>query len=819
MVNIMKKIVLLVSILLLAFGCSDNPDDGDLTETPIVELEVSPAGGAITSRRAEGKISSLGEVDRYHLRLVETGRILQIKCASDTIRPDVDLLVHVLEEDNDGKLALIAGKHAPEDAIQPPELKLNIYVDRPKDLYVHVRDLRDDEYSNNPYYLTAYYEAAPDGNGTFETAVSLTPGSAAYDESIGNIGDVDCFSFSVTQSGVYDAFVNFNPIDGSSIRLSMDLYAPDGTLIEKRTQGNQNTTHMVHYLSATNPGESYKLVVDDEGKDDFDAMSVYSVSINPLSAEEIVQNDTPATAMDALPSSFNGASIDYYEDIDWYRLSVSETGDIDVMDLGFNSEINMAYRLGLYVIHDDDLDTFNISAAAPVYSHDFNSVRDPEYHAVLKLDPLAEGENYYLSVQPQTGAAVNGLSPYDLSAEIQSIVDVDEPENNSDSTPVDLSTTPSYSGKVAYRGDADWYKVTIDPLSSSDRILSVHLSVPSNTNVEYAVDIRRDIRTGEDAAYRFNKQLRHTSSDFRNVDLKTGFVVPGQADDPGLGIMDATYYIKVYDFQNDDGEDAAYTLTWDIADIPGAPAAITGVSSPVYNDEKQERNSGNTTDYTGDVTLTYAEDSSNFLYPRGTSLSYRVNNIMMDLAAGTAVTSGDTTTITMPWVSGYVDYQGDEDWYGLDLSNPLNPEDTMWYYEINVAMKAADNPVEYVWDYFPDSNHDENVDGGICADFLYTSCNGIANMGGETTLSSGDLDSTYPPAGVQAPWIGSRDDQYAWKGLVYFRVRDFNFLRLDEDGTVNPNADDDWGYDAPYFFRVMLTYHRDSNHAPDPVSE
>ncbi len=700
---------------------------------------------------------------------------------------------------------MIAGTHAPEDAIQPADLKINIYVDRPKELYIHVRDLMDNEFSDNPYYITANYEAAPDGNGTFETAVSLTPGGDSQEEAIGTIGDVDCFSFSVTQAGVFDVLIDFDPVSGTDVRLSIDLYAPDGTLIETRDQGN-NSTHLVHYLTATGAGQTYKVVVDDDGKDDFDAMSLYSISVSENNVNEANTNDTPENDSDTtIPTS---ASIDYYEDIDWYKVEISAPGDIDIMALDFDSDINITYRLSMYVIAD--VSTFNINDETPVYAHDFSSSTDPEYHAILKLDTLNPGENYYLAIQPQNGASVTGNSPYTASVSVSSIIDSDEP-NETDATAIDIPDPPrTHTGRISYRGDVDWFEVTVDLLPATDQVLTFELDIPSPNEVEYAMDIVRSSRIGEDASYSVNKHLRNASAAFRNVDLKTGIVVPEQTHASG----EATYKIKVYDFQNDDGDNDEYTLSWRIDAIPVAPTPAAGVTAPIYNDEKQERDTGFTADYTGNVTITYENSHDyrpTFEYPRGESFTYRVNNKMMDLSTGTESGSGPVT-ITMPWVSGYIDYQGDEDWYGVNLLNPYDPSDTEWYYEIDVELVAVNSEVEYVWDYFPDTDNDSNVNGGVCLN-SDTSCNGVAADGGDLDTSTGIVDSSLsgdlrapdnelPPT----PWIGSWDDPNRWKGVVFFRVSDFNFITLG-DGSVNPDPDDDWGFDAPYFFRVILTYH------------
>jgi hypothetical protein len=55
---------------------------------------------------------------------------------------------------------------------------------------------------------------------------------------------------------------------------------------------------------------------------------------------------------------------------------------------------------------------------------------------------------------------------------------------------------------------------------------------------------------------------------------------------------------------------------------------------------------------------------------------------------------------------------------------------------------------------------------------------------------------------LEAFWIGDRwqNDRY------YLSISDFKYTHISE-GQLNTEPDDDWGYDAPYFFQVRLIYH------------
>jgi hypothetical protein len=47
----------------------------------------------------------------------------------------------------------------------------------------------------------------------------------------------------------------------------------------------------------------------------------------------------------------------------------------------------------------------------------------------------------------------------------------------------------------------------------------------------------------------------------------------------------------------------------------------------------------------------------------------------------------------------------------------------------------------------------------------------------------------------------------------YLAISDFNYTRL-SGGAFNTVPDDDWGYNAPYYFQVRLTYHPDESSPP-----
>jgi hypothetical protein len=224
MKNIQHSIGLLLLLALVACGGGVTSDQ-DASEGAVRTLTV---GETQTSF-----ISVDGEVDTYRLRAAETNRFLHIHCEERTSGSNVDLLVTVFEEVN-GDRVRVFGKHKPDGASIGADLDLWIFIDTPKDLFITVRDLLDDDASVSiPYFLTATFEDSAEGNHNFSNAQSLTIGAAeTTSDVIEEIGEVDCFTFAPTASGVYAVNVDHHkPAGGSPVQLAVSLYDENGNRI------------------------------------------------------------------------------------------------------------------------------------------------------------------------------------------------------------------------------------------------------------------------------------------------------------------------------------------------------------------------------------------------------------------------------------------------------------------------------------------------------------------------------------------------------------------------------------------------------------
>ncbi|MFH0926044.1 MAG: hypothetical protein V1872_10545 [bacterium] len=132
-------------------------DNENITKITTPHFSVASAYELTLKERVSDSISTIGKVDWYYFKAVETNKVLLVRCFSDTVRPDIELLVTIYEKDETNGLIRLYADHAAEGAQLPTDLRLSGYIDKPKDIYISVRDLMDDESSDSPYYLYVDY--------------------------------------------------------------------------------------------------------------------------------------------------------------------------------------------------------------------------------------------------------------------------------------------------------------------------------------------------------------------------------------------------------------------------------------------------------------------------------------------------------------------------------------------------------------------------------------------------------------------------------------------------------------------------------------
>jgi hypothetical protein len=746
-----KHLVLLAILLLLIVSCSSRSSSN--SDTGAEELTLQ--------KRVSGAISNVGDVRWYHYKAVESSSVLQVRCTSETLRPDVDLLVTVYQQDSQGNKVVIYGEHAPEDSVNPANLTLNALIDKPKDIYIAVRDFKDDEASDKPYFLTIDYAGSADGDDSFAQATALTIGAnTCPTNAIGDVSDTDCYRFTST-GGIYDISVQFSPFPGTQVQLQVMLYDSNGALLESQTGPGAKSFHLIHHLNA---GEYYVLV-SDYGKDHFDNASTYEVCINSVSSTELYGNDalvnaTPVDLDQYGQEHIINGSLDYSEDKDYYEITTPPgASGFKVLHVGFVADGTAKYQISLVDAGSATIMTHTYSGGAA------------EYHTQVRLD-----DDYYLLVQPAPGEKFTQGAPYQATVTVYDVVDNAEVPPNDNSTiqtadPLTPTSNPSLAtaGKISYRGDVDWYSVTL-PAHAQPQILELYFNAPVSA-VDYCVNVM---------GAQLLKTLSNPHAATLPTNLKTSLLIPASSSQ-------AVYSFKVNDYQDDEGDDVTYTIRVDQKDIPTTLPAVASGTSPY----------GSTINYSNEASESTAS-SITLEYNSVLRKTFGVNTSMLDFAGATS--QQDTpavglTTVTFPWIAGYVDYQGDQDWFLINFQ-PLDSL-TSWYYEIYVDMYAPASEVEYVWKFYPDRN-----DNTVVADRT-SGYDGFIASAGDGTITADTLDIRTPSAGQSMFWVGN-----PWRGPAYFSISDFNYLS-DQNGNDNTEPDEDWGgYNiAPYYFRVTLIYH------------
>lgn len=800
----MKKIVLLVAILLIGVvACTNEQNSGggsNYTELEVATTSVSP-------KRITGTIATDGEVDLYRVQLTDYNRNIQIKCTQKLEDDDdlsgnqqeLTLLVQIYAEDANGDLRMVAGDHANEGSGLPADIKIPVFIDQPKYLYIHVRDLMDDDSSNRPYYISAMYEAPEDGNdslGATDTITLTINGDGVTDE-IGSVGDVDFFKFTVATAGVYDISVNYTESLSAGLELAMDLIELDGgSTMDHRSIENTGTVHMIHYLEAGD----YAVGLDDEGQDDFSPSSRYTIAVNAATVAEEGTNDDPAVASGAMQAETT-AAIEYFGDEDWYPVDQAVGTDISVLEMAFTPGDTISYQVSVFEL--DDPAGYDPEVDTPIFVRNVLSSYG-NLQTTIKLDREMD---YFVRITAASGSSVDEAKAYTLALvtdDVDDDADEGESDNNLMSTTIEdqeIDQSVPTNGKIAYRGDVDWYYFTVPAVDN--QILSVYLDVPATPVAQYAFDI-----CDNDGS--LIKRVKTPSSARNAVDLKTGIQVASGA----------TYTIKVYDNQNNDSDDSVYTLTWNVGvavdpgDFPG------GGTADYYSELVESANTGT------QATIEYPSEEGNGVTKMGT---FNVNMAMSvnDTETMTSAAGDGYTQYTSNWMTGYVDYQGDEDWFGLDLSAPPTGatlgDDGTWYYTIDLELYSADSTVEFSLEYLPDSDGNLALNSRHCWGDS-TVCNGVqASIADgtpdvfENPLEKSILSDNFfgGPNAASCIWLGSGhpNPSDAWEGPVFFRIRDFYYMDL-SGNVINPNPDNDWSVTEPYFFRVTVKFYTGSSHPP-----
>ncbi len=752
-----------------------------------------------------GRISNVGEVDWYKYSPLTSNEVISINVRSNVLRADIELLASAYIVNEQGEKIRLYADHASENSVTRANLDLNFLVKDNSDIYLSVRDLRDDAADNFEYIVSIDVSQAEDESSSFTDALSLN--DQCQSDEISALGDTDSFVLNVTEPSVVQFTTDFQKKSGSPVDLRIKLYKEDGSLIEllSKPTGGGTLYPMVHFLTQGR----YFVLVEDAGRNNFDSYSPFTVCAKSVSSDEVGGNDTIDQAQNV--SLSNGESVitgslDYNQDTDWYQLDLPNKtqGDFQVLNVTFDSSDALAYYQYEVSVVD--------SAGVTIMTHIHNSASQA-YNSQLKV----EGDGpYYLKITPvgqQVYAQSNdsldsGSNPeYVSSAAYEarvSAIEVDDIQevaqgNDSQLTATELVSGSDWTlGKIAYRTDNDWYKITVH--NSDYQILEVFLESENDSSggaVEYSLAV-------------IGSEVERTLEDLVGSDgpthLKTSILV-----EPNTDIGSSVYFIRVRDFQDDDSDaQSGYRIKARTFNVPNTFVTQHGQpSGALYWDEKIEQ-----ANLSAETKISLEAEAT--LFDR--QFSSDIETLVFDGAKANPLFVKtheiEGTTFTSPWIGGYVDYQGDQDWLKLNLA-PLSPkaqtdeagvvllddngdvlyeaQDEKWYYDLKVEMQSAGSTVEYIW-----KMHYDRTDNQIVNDSISKTGDGVFASNGDTDTQVNALDLVS--GGDGSFW---RNNKLA--GAYYLKVSDYNVT--DSQKKYAQYQDYDWGYDQPYYVRLTLVYH------------
>jgi len=772
-----KTYAILLAIFFITACSSGSGSDSSVSAIREIQLGVTESAF----------IESEGDVDTYRIRAAEANRFMNINCKEKSSGSGVDLLVTVYEENANGRRVRLFGKHKPQNATPPANLDIIVYIDRPKDLFITVRDLMDNDASEDiAYHLMCDFMASGIDNHDFANARPLTIGASnAAQDAIEEVGEIDCFTFVPDTSGVYTINVDHTTPHNATtnVQLAMTLYDHVGNKIQSVTAPDHT---ILSYLESDD-GPFFITLQDSDGMH-MDTAATYEISITQAPADEYLSNDTMEnasvlnadaagafTANGAVEYASSSASENNTGDMDWYQFTVPENPasahQIVQLTIDNGPVINGAAILRV-IVYD--------ALQQKITSHDFYCNTD-----VYQNQFRAESGVHYLSVVPLNANKIASLASYHIQLQPTDLID---DHNNTENEATMLQNGVQVQGTVSYHSDVDWYGLIVD--TTAPEIVEVELTSDTSI-VDYQLTIWRGVQ--------LVKKISDLNGSDGRTHLKTAIFVP--QDSQG----NAIYHFKVCDAQNDEGSSIPYKLTATMNSVPTdipVIGEIDALESLRYYSEIDEQ---------AQVNGIYEELELEIF--SGYQPTYLANTDWLDFRAdilpeGIAKTNhpDDTTTITFPWIAGYMDYQGDRDFFEIDFGKlAFDGLETDWYYDVAIRLVVPQpgSEVEYIWKLYRDRNQNHIIMDDPTSPDGYKAC-----AGDEAPQVRQGLDIMVPSEG-QIFWIGS---EWGYNSKFYLGISDFNYEKLPgpeprEFLEDNPTPDDDWGYDAPYYFQVQLTYH------------
>ncbi|ETR73908.1 MAG: hypothetical protein OMM_00601 [Candidatus Magnetoglobus multicellularis str. Araruama] len=757
-----KLIISLLICLCVACQSSDDNPTSPATQTSSILIE---------NQQVSGTIETKGNVDWYQYRTRRANSLLHIQCTNNTLRPDTELLVTAYKKNPDNTYERLYADHAPENSVLPTNIQMSLYVKHPQDIYLAVRDYMDDDTSIYPYYLKVSESEISTTKGDIATASPITvdnPDDCA-NAVIPSIGHFDHFRFSIMYRGVYEIQITPQTFQNTtSVVFCVDIYNSAGVLVARHKPFHNYITCLPLLLSAGD----YQMVISDSGHDHADPSASCKICIQSRSELELAMNDSQDQP--AHLGSINSGQINiegriaYLKDQDCYAIELTTTNDqeLAVVKLSFQSLVSHqgAYQIDYYdtnrrirsheytpgsSAYKTFMNIHTLENTLCVQAIETDQCDPMDYTAKLTLEWVDDPDETEEKQNQFTGEWTQGNNTIE-TARIYNVDDV----------------TSTMTGKIAYQGDEDWYALAVNT-STQASVLNVFFQTQTAGAIEYRLSMRTDSIP--------IRQLLAGNPAQDTAFLKTSVWLPENTQEQ--------FFLRVCD---DLGDDADPYQTYEIVThIVPTPIAIEPVNPGIFTHYHHESMEIKT--HTVSLQL-YDHTTQTFNVD---TLSLRVNNPL-------AITKLDQNTVSIeyPWIGGYIDYQGDHDFFLLTLNSSnvealslSNRFDTnQWYYDISIDFKSLGSSVEYVWKLFRNSSGNQQLLD------RQNSSNGFFASAGDTSLQTQAFDMHHPEAD-QKFWVNNR-----WAGQFYLCITDFN-------NTTGDLPDDDWGYDAPYYFKLRLVYH------------
>ena len=646
------------------------------------------------------------------------------------------------------------------------------------------------------------------GGSDAQSARTLFPGITQQGY-IEYVGDVDWYRLEIPPGADTVRFELTNQALRTPVDLSLTVYAEDGTTIlgaRHDPDGEDGLTQITLELAVRGLETCYAVVRDHLG-DDADPVNPYFLKAI-LSSGPGDGNNSPDSASLVQCGEVVQDAIETLTDVDWFRVRMPATADI------------LAYSLTMPPGTPDLVLTLYDSTAttAIVSLSHREGWRGPTL--LSRNVRLAEPGDYYLSVRDNLYDDADPGLLYDLAVDCLADPDPNEPngnfattaENLSNATPLPLDTW--VSGWIAFHGDEDWYRLSmpqdgllnlfvrttaggmpVDLLctllgadgesvkrqfvvaaGTDPTDIAIRVALPSGVHylrVEDAGGDNSDLVNSYSVRATFepdpdpNEPNGNFPSQQENRNHATPLVlgVPAigyigfHADQDWFQVFVANPGVYHFSLSNAEASEVDLSLSLYRPTLNGLDMILT----------RSERDGGN-----GPTSI----EAQLYLFHSGTyyilvqdlhnddsdlHVPYRIEVNAVPLPPGSNEPNEDRTQyvpiVSGQRVQGYIEFEGDRDWYGLDIQGDVNVLVEIW--------NEAPSPVDFVWFMFePDSTR-------------------VVASGGDATESDNNLI-----------YIVTGDDEEFWvgeerSGLYLFRITDFNR--------------NDWDTEVPYNFRVTLT--------------